>query len=70
MTPRSISAVGLVWTGSLLGRGARLGGFLALGFILLPVASDALSREPMNATEVVFGVLGVIVLLIIWHELK
>src|SRR5207244_6787843 len=66
---QAISAVGLVWTGSLLGRGARLGGFLALGFICLPVASDALSREPMNATEVVFGVLGVIVLLIIWHEL-
>ena len=32
-----IAAVGLVWTGSLLGRGRRIGGFLALGFVLLPL---------------------------------
>jgi uncharacterized membrane protein len=67
---QAITAVGLVWTGSLLGRRARLGGFLALGFLLLPIAFTAMSREPMDVTEIVFGVLGVIVLLIIWHELK
>src|SRR5512140_2380767 len=35
---QAATAVGLVWTGSLLGRGTRLGGFLALGFVLLPIA--------------------------------
>jgi hypothetical protein len=64
------TAVGLVWTGSLLGRGSRLGGILAFGFVLLPVAFAALARQPMRATNIVFGVLGLIVLSLIWGELR
>jgi hypothetical protein len=67
---QGITAVGLVWTGSLLGRRARLGGYLALGFLILPIAFTAISSEPMDVTEIVFGILGLIVLLIIWRELK
>src|ERR1700720_141418 len=43
-----IAAVGLVWTGSLLGRGTRLGGFLALGFVLLPLVFAALSLQAIS----------------------
>jgi hypothetical protein len=64
------TAVGLVWTGALLGRGSRLGGFLALGFVLLPIAFAAVARQPMATIELVFGVLGVIVLSLIWRELR
>jgi hypothetical protein len=64
------TAVGLVWTGSLLGRGSRLGGILAFGFVLLPVAFAAIARQPMRATDIVFGVIGVIVLSLIWSELQ
>jgi hypothetical protein len=64
------TAVGLVWTGALLGRGSRLGGFLALGFVLLPIAFAAISSQPIDTVEIVFGVLGVIVLSLIWHELR
>jgi hypothetical protein len=64
------TAVGLVWTGTLLGRGSRLGGFLALGFVLLPIAFAAVARQPMATIELVFGVLGVIVLSLIWRELR
>jgi hypothetical protein len=67
---QAVSAVGLVWTGSLLGRGARVGGFLALGFILLPIGFAALSSQPIVTINVVFAVLGVIVFAIIWRELK
>jgi hypothetical protein len=67
---QGISAVGLVWTGRLLGRGARLGGFLALGFLLLPIALGAFSPLLVTTTDVVFGVLGAIVISIIWGELK
>jgi hypothetical protein len=65
-----ISAVGLVWTGLLLGRGTRRGGFLALGFVLLPMVFGALSLQPIEAIDIVFAVLGVIVLSAIWRELK
>jgi len=67
---QATTAVGLVWTGSLLGRGTRFGGFLALGFVLIPFAFAALRREAMDGTVFVFSVLGLLVLLIIWHELK
>jgi hypothetical protein len=67
---QATAAVGLVWTGALLSRGSRLGGFLALGFLLLPIAFATVSRQPMNAADIVFGTLGVIVLLLIWHELR
>jgi hypothetical protein len=66
----AMTAVGLVWTGSLLGRGIRLGGFLALGFLLLPIAFGVLSPEPIGGIEIVAAVLGVIVLSIIWRDLK
>jgi len=66
----AMTAVGLVWTGSLLGRGIRLGGFLALGFLLLPIAFGALSTQPIGRIEIVAAVLGVIVLSIVWRDLK
>jgi hypothetical protein len=65
-----ITAVGLVWTGGLLGRGSRLGGFLALGFLLLPIAFGLLSPLPSTTTDIVFGVLGLLVVAIVWRELK
>jgi hypothetical protein len=64
------TAVGLVWTGSLLGRGSRLGGILALVFVLLPGVFAAIARQPIRVTDIVFGVLGVIVLALIWGELR
>ena len=66
----AMTAVGLVWTGSLLGRGNRLGGFLALGFLLLPVAFAVLTTQPIGGIESVVAVLGVIVLSIVWRDLK
>ena len=66
----AMTAVGLVWTGSLLGRGSRLGGFLALGFLLLPVAFAVLTTQPIGGIESVVAVLGVIVLSIVWRDLK
>ena len=66
----AMTAVGLVWTGSLLGRGIRLGGFLALGFLLLPIAFGALSTQPIGRIEIAAAVLGVIVLSIVWRDLK
>ena len=63
-------AVGLVWTGLLVGRGTRLGGFLALGFVLVSFVFAALRGEAMDGTVLVFSVLGLLVLLIVWHELK
>jgi hypothetical protein len=65
-----IAAVGLVWTGSLLGRGTRFGGFLALGFVLLPLVFAALSLQHIRAVDLVFGIFGVIVFAIIWRELR
>jgi|SRR5437868_7558137 len=67
---QGVAAVGIVWTGILLGRRVRLGGYLALGFILLPIVVGAIARQPIDVTEIVFGVLGVIVLMLIWHELR
>ena len=66
----AMTAAGLVWTGSLLGRGSRLGGFLALGFLLLPVAFAVLTTQPIGGIESVVAVLGVIVLSIVWRDLK
>ena len=66
----AMTAVGLVWSGSLLGRGSRLGGFLALGFLLLPVAFAVLTTQPIGGIESVVAVLGVIVLSIVWRDLK
>jgi hypothetical protein len=66
----AMAAGGIVWSGLLLARGRRLGGYLALGFVLLPVVFAALSREPLDVFEITFAVLGVIVLALSWHELK
>jgi hypothetical protein len=65
-----IATVGLVWTGLQLGRGTRRGGLLALGFVLLPMVFSALSLQPIDAFDIVFAVLGLIVLSAIWRELK
>jgi hypothetical protein len=65
-----VSAVGLVWTGSLLGRGSRPGGYLALGFSLMPIVVAALMREPQSTINVVVAVIGVIVLAVVWRDLK
>ena len=67
---QAMAAGGIVWSGSLLARGSRLGGYLALGFVLLPIVFAALSREPLDIFEIAFAVLGVLVLAVIWHELK
>jgi len=64
------TAVGLVWTGLLVGRGTRLGGFLALGFVLISFVFAALRGEAMDFAVIIFSALGLLVLLIIWHELK
>ena len=67
---RAIAAAGLVWTGILIGRRNRLGGVLALGFILLPFVVGVIGHQPMDVTGIVFGVLGLIVLALIWPELR
>jgi hypothetical protein len=67
---QAIAAGGIIWTGVLLARGSRLGGFLAVGFVLLPIVFAALTREPLDMFQIAFAVLGVIVLIVIWHELK
>lgn len=65
----AMAAAGIVWSGLLLARGRRLGGYLALGFVLLPVVFAALSRAPLGILEIAFAALGVIVLALSWHEL-
>jgi len=67
---QAVAAVGIVWAGILLGRRNRLGGFLAFGFILLPILVALIAGQPMDVTEIVFSVLGIIVLSLIWHELR
>jgi hypothetical protein len=67
---QAMTAGGLVWTGSLLGQGRRLGGYLALGFVLLPVVFAVFTREPLDVFQIAFAVLGMIVLALIWRELK
>jgi hypothetical protein len=67
---QATSAGGIVWSGSLLARGRRLGGYLALGFVVLPIVFAALSGAPLDIFEVAFAVLGVLVLVLCWHELK
>ena len=67
---QAMAAGGIVWSGLLLARGRRLGGYVALGFVLLPIVFAALIREPLDIFEIAFAVLGVIVLAVIWHELK
>jgi hypothetical protein len=66
----AMAAAGIVWSGLLLARGRRLGGYVALGFVLLPVVFAALAREPLDIFEIVFAVLGVLVLALCWQELK
>ena len=67
---QAVAAVGIVWAGILLGRRNRLGGFLAFALILLPIVVSLIARQPMDVTEIVFSVLGIIVLSLIWHELR
>ena len=66
----AMAAAGIVWSGILLARGRRLGGYLALGFVLLPIVFAALTRTPLDIFEIAFAVLGVIVLALCWQELK
>jgi hypothetical protein len=66
----ALAAAGIVWSGLLLARGRRLGGYLALGFVLLPIVFAAFSRTPLDIFEVAFAVLGVLVLALCWQELK
>jgi len=63
------TGVGLIWTSSQLGRGTRIGGYMALGFVLLPVAFAVVTRQAMDWLEIVSAVLGVVVFALIWHEL-
>ena len=64
------TGVGLIWTASQLGRGTRTGGFMALGFVLLPVTFALTTSRAMDWLDIVSAVLGVIVLALIWHELS
>jgi hypothetical protein len=66
----AMAAAGIVWSGLLLARGRRLGGYVALGFVLLPVVFAALTREPLDIFQIAFAVLGVLVLALCWQELK
>jgi len=63
------SAAGLVWTGILIGRCRRLGGVIALGLLILPIVVGLLF-PPMDTSALVFGILGVLVLISIWGELR
>jgi hypothetical protein len=64
------AAAGIVWTGFLLARGSRVGGYVAFGLILLPIVAAALTRQPLDMFQIAFAILGVIVLALVWHELK
>ncbi|HEY5022358.1 MAG TPA: hypothetical protein VII30_07725 [Gemmatimonadaceae bacterium] len=66
----AMAAAGIVWSGLLLARGRRFGGYLALGFVLLPIVFAAFSRTPLDIFQVAFAVLGVLVLALCWQELK
>jgi hypothetical protein len=66
----AIAAAGIVWSGLLLARGSRLGGYVALGFVLLPIVFAAFTPESVDMFQIAFAVLGVIVLLSVWHELR
>jgi hypothetical protein len=62
------SAVGLAWTGMLIGRCKRLGGQIALGLLLLPIVIGLLF-PPLDTTALVFGVIGIAVLISVRDEL-
>jgi hypothetical protein len=65
----AVTATGLIWTGALLNRGRRIGGFMALGFVILPVAFAAATSQRVDGIDIVSAVLGVIVSTLIWNEL-
>ena len=66
---QAVAAGGLIWTGLLLARAKRVGGYMALGFVLLPLLFAAITRQPFEIFQVAFAVLAVIVLVAVWHEL-
>jgi len=65
---RLAAAGGLFWTGLLLKRGERRGGWLALGFTLLPVL-PILFGAPVDWVTVLLTVVSLLVLASIWNDL-
>lgn len=63
------TAIGLVWTGTLVWRCRRIGGVLALGFILLQVIATLLS-PPVDRVVLILMGIGVLILISIWGELR
>lgn len=57
-------AAAMFWTGILIGRGSRRGGYLALGFTLVSLLSD------QSGKTLAFIVLSLVVLASIWRDLK
>jgi hypothetical protein len=64
-----IVAAGWIWTGVLLGRRSRLGGILAVAFMLVPLVSAAAPVSIGTAT-IVFSIIGLIVVASVWNELR
>ncbi|HWO87974.1 MAG TPA: hypothetical protein VNL98_02370 [Gemmatimonadales bacterium] len=66
---RLIAGGGLLWTGILLERGERRGGWLALGFTVLPVL-QLLVGAPLDWITILWTVLALLVLASIWDYLS
>lgn len=64
-----VSGAGLFWTGRLLQRGVRLGGWIALGFTLLPVV-PWLFGVTLDWVTVFWTVLTLLVLVSFWDHLS
>lgn len=65
---RLAAAGGLFWTGLLLKRGERRGGWLALAFTLLPVL-PLLLGAPADWVTILWTVVSLLVLASIWNDL-
>jgi len=65
---RLAAAGGLFWTGLLLKRGERRGGWLALAFTLLPVLPLVLGA-PADWVTILLTVVSLLVLASIWNDL-
>jgi hypothetical protein len=63
-----IASAGWIWTGVLLSKRRRLGGILAILFLLLPLVSIAAS-VPIKISTIVLSVIGLVVVASVWNEL-
>lgn len=63
-----LASAGWIWTAFLLSSRRRLGGILAVAFLLLPLVS--IPWFPIHTSTIVFSVVGLAVVASVWNELS